>query len=425
MTTIDLVSGNQRQLVRPEWVMLAGRAGGALLNLATVVLVGKLVDTEVYGAYSLCLAIASLCITGCFTWNRHAFVRNYYLAKEDDGLEALNRFAIMSFAVSSLVSAALCTITYLTLVSDLPLSVLWLTIALVLAKALFDLQVERERISENFNSSAFRTLTRPLLFLIAVYSIATQNISFLLLILTVSFVVPSTSPGFAMLRSGLHESAKKSEQFPLKPMLVTWLPLSFSLVLDVINHQSSRFYLNHFDGLASVGHYSLTADLVRQGLVAFFLVVGGLQIQRLQKAESINKLTSQSITRFFQRTAAICTTVAAIGAMITPWFFEQLFPKTSESVSTLFLVLIVCCGVICSLKLAFFDGLLVMFGRQKDVLIGSVLMVATSQILNYLLVPQLSLNGAAIAMVIAYVVGASYSLVSILRHRSDYEKQQI
>ena len=87
--------------------------------------------------------------------------------------------------------------------------------------------------------------------------------------------------------------------------------------------------------------------------------------------------------------------------------------------------MIVGCGVLSSLKMAFFDGLLVLFNRQRDVLAGSVIMVLVAQVANFLLVPRWGLSGAATAMLISYAVGASYALWSALAAKPHFEKQHI
>jgi O-antigen/teichoic acid export membrane protein len=421
---LDSSLDGSTSLLRPEVVMLIGRIGGAALNLLTVTVVAKLAGVETYGAYSLCLAIAALSITGCFTWNRQAFVRNFYLAKSEESMPELDRFASFSFFGSAIVAAVVTYVSSLILVPDLSQMARAMILLLVAGKAAFDLQVERERISERFVSSAARALSRPVLFLLILYFIPSKHVTLLLGSLTLAFVLPSIAPMLAMVRSGFNSKSPTSS-FPMAGMLWIWLPMSFSLVLDVINHQSSRFYLNHFWGLTSVGHYSITADLIRQGLVAFFTVIASLQIQRLQKAEAEQSLNKHSIRRFLMLTLYISLAIWGIGSLLSPTFFALVFPDTRATVSNSFLAMIVGCGVLSSLKMAFFDGLLVLFNRQRDVLAGSVIMVLVAQVANFLLVPRWGLSGAATAMLISYAVGASYALWSALAAKPHFEKQHI
>ena len=425
-----------KSLAKGGIVVLGGRLGAALLAFAAAILAAKLTENATYTTYSQTIAIVSLAVTGCFTWNRQAYCRNYYLAKESQTITELDRFALMSMMGSMVVAAVVATIAYLALVGN-SIAMVGLVVLLVPARALFEFQIERERVRENFVGAAIRSLARPTVFLslvVAAYYLfrtgdSKISVVGLLVPMTIGYAVASLSSTASMIgttvsgrgdRSGNRSETTVDHGFHAWPMLRIWIPVSVGLMVDVITHNSAKFYTDALLGPDPAGDYSKLADITRQGFGTLGLVLAAMQIQGLQRREAAGTLTREHLNSYLRRNTLVVIGATALAAIATPPFFWFLFPGNAASAGSVFIAWISVASVISATKIYLLDGVLILLGKQRAILFVSIGSVLLSQVLCYILINRYELFGAAIAMLGTYAFGAFVSLGLAKRWISNF-----
>ena len=345
------------------------------------------------------------------TWNRSAFLRNFYLATENEILTELNGFAVKSLISSFFVAMMLDATLVAYLVPNHLGTMILVTGYALASKALFDFTVERERIRERFNSCAIRCISRPLIFLVLLWLFFTGSPESILLIWASSLLLPSLGPIANLVR----ESTFTGTNYLQLAMVKQWFPLSVGMLFDAATNNIGRIILFHVAGTDVTGVFSKPFDICRQGLATLFGVYGGLQVQKVQKLEAAGQLTDVLLKKRTQHNLWVLLSITIASLLMGPVCFHFLLPSILEhmKLTTLAILIGACC--LNSFRIYFIDNLLLLFDSQRIVAVKAIVTTLVTAALTYPLVMRSPVTGAVLALSLSLAISTAFSLLYLFR----------
>ena len=175
------------------------------------------------------------------------------------------------------------------------------------------------------------------------------------------------------------------------------IPLLFSEMLDEINQRASILMLGNMLNTEVVGVYNVAKRLA-EPTIFVLIAVNVTLAPRVASYYSNNRHDElQSMITRSTRFALLASGIVALAILVLgPWLLLLWGPEFRPGYSV---VLILTLGQVVQAAIGPVVLLLNMTGHERNVVVGLAVSTTLNLILNYLLIPQFGINGAAIATV--------------------------
>lgn len=192
----------------------------------------------------------------------------------------------------------------------------------------------------------------------------------------------------------------------IKKMLIFSIPLIFNSISWWLNSFFDRFVLEHYHGESSVGIYSASSKIpaIVTAVCSVFLQAWVLSAIK-QYEEGSN---STFIKNVFKKFSALCVIVSSI-IIILCKNIVFLINRGDFNQSWEFVPFLVCASMFGSIA-GFFAAFYTSAKKNKDVMISTLISSSLNIILNFILIPRYSIQGAVIATLISQIVLAIYRI---------------
>lgn len=394
-------------LTRHAFAYLLSHGVPAMIGFLGIAVYSRLLSPEEYGRYALVFAVAAMVNAVLFEWLKVSVLR---LSKNDVQKDVFYMTVKASFVGLMSVSLALATVFFL--VSNwIPWPLLVLTLFLTWGQSWYQLNLSLLRAELNplrYGRIAFARAVLGLVLAVSFIAAGFAEIGLLVgLILGLAFSVAPLS----VKRWGFKLSRSKISKPLLKQFASYGLPLTITMLLGMIIHQSDRIIISSMLGVESTGMYAITYDLTEQSIFTLMLIVNLAAFPLAVKA-----LEEHGETAAHKQVKANTGMLLAIGM---PMLVGLIL--TRESVAYLFLgepfrdtavTLIPYIAVGALLKGFKLYGIDILFHLTKQTklqIVPVVVAAFANVVLTIVLIPVYGLEGAALATVVAYALSIALS----------------
>ena len=253
-----------------SYIYLLSRLGAAALNLFSIALFTRYLETDLYGHYLLYIAYISMGSSIFFWWHRQSTYR--YYNKFIDKYDAFIKTSYYIYFFICLIFIIICISISLIDIFSISQILFLLSVIGVIVKSKYDLCQSLFNIGLRDNIFGINLLIRSILFIIAG------------LVLIINFEIDKFALIFASIFSYftiivysnyfiLTNISNVQFDFHISKKIIHYgMPLVAVFTFDFILTFSDRIIIDYYLGSGSVGHYGVNYDLVKQ-LILFFMVI--------------------------------------------------------------------------------------------------------------------------------------------------------
>ncbi|MEH7381374.1 oligosaccharide flippase family protein [Bacillus sp. JJ1533] len=389
----------------------------ALISFLSIAIFSRLLTPNEYGIYALVFAIASLVNAFLFEWIKLSLLRYYqYYKKEREFLETIKivylAIVVITAVIGFIVIGFQVTPRHIAIYVFFTLLLSWtqswnsLTLALVRAKLS---PIE-------YGKLAFSRTTLGFLFGALLIYIGLKEKGLLLGIL-IGFWITLLFPTFTYWK-GLSLSFFNRDI--LRKMFKYGFPLTITLLLGIVIHNSDRMIISYLLGTTSTGYYSVTYDLSEQTIFTLMMVVNLAAFPIVMKT-----LDEKGVKAAYERVKDNTTMLSLISIpavagfmMLAPNIVEIVLGEEYRSIALTLIPFIAVGAFLKGFKLYCLDIMFHIHQNTAIQIIPSLLAAIANVILTFLFIPLFGLQGAAMATVLSYLLAVVLSWVIISRRYS-------
>lgn len=401
-------------LVRDSITYLLARAVPAILSLASIALLTRLLPAEAYGQYALLLATTGLLNAVFFSWNEKAVFRFHANLRTD--LSALLTTGFVGFCLSLFMAALGSGLLVVMFSADITAGLFAAGVLFLLSQAWIDftamlLNVEG-RAKAYFSLHIGRTILAMVAGGLAAYVM--RSAVAVVLAIAASYLMLSFIPRIFRNWLGDVQSTALSRSLMLK-LFRYGFPLSLSIALMQVVGTADRLMLAHFSGARAVGEYAAGFDLAQftiGAIASAFSLASYPQIVACLETEG-KDATKQKLNSYAILLLALLLPAAAGLALVSPAVAHLLIgPDLRESATQV--MPWICAGTFFAVIKSFYADFAFQLGKWTQ---GGALTAALTVIinigLNLILIPasgsvgaaQASLASFACALIVSFLLG--------------------
>ncbi len=200
------------------------------------------------------------------------------------------------------------------------------------------------------------------------------------------------------------------------------LPLTITLLLGIVIHQSDRLIITAMLGMEATGNYAIAYDLTEQTIFTCMLIINlaafPIAIRAFeQKGE---RAAHQQVKRNTEMLLAVGLPVT-IGFIVTKDFIASFFLGAAFQETARILIPYIAVGAFLKgIKLYAIDTVFHLTKQTKLQIIPVILAAVVNVALTIILIPPYGLEGAAIATVLAYALAITISWILLIIQRIPY-----
>ena len=399
-------------LSKHAFIYLFSHGIPALIGFASIAIFTRLLSPEQYGMYALIVAISGLINAVVFEWLKLSLLRFY--PKNADH-PALLETIKLSFLFLAFITLAFGVAIYFLYGGTI--SFVYVILCLLLSWS---------QSWNGLNLSLYRTQLNP-----AAYGLLSFSRVTLGLILSVLFImmgggeigllggiilamwITLTRPTLS--NWGIKLKKRHFDQTNLKLFAQYGLPLTMTMLLTVVIHNSDRLIIDYLMTTSDTGLYSVTYDLTEQTIFTFMMIINlaafPLAVKTLEEKgeeasfEQVKKNTSLIL---------IIALPALAGLLLLANNFVTIFLGADFRMKALSLMpYIAIAALLKGLKLYCIDIMFHLTQRTSIQVLPVVIAAVVNIGLNFLLIPTFGLEGAAISTVVAYAIAITLSWIIV------------
>ncbi|MFB4259303.1 oligosaccharide flippase family protein [Shouchella clausii] len=387
-------------LARHAFAYLLSHGVPALVGFLGIAVYSRMLSPEQYGRYALVLAVSALVNAIVFEWLKVSVLRHYKSSKQSEAFYMTVKAAFIGLMAGTLALAGV-----MLLVSDwLSPPLLFLALLLCWAQAWYQLNLSLLRAELSPVRYGRVAFARSLLGLILgiLFIAAGYGEIGLVIGIVVGLVLPLL-PLFWQ-RWGWHFRQKAMDYTLLRQFAAYGLPLTLTLLLGMVIHQSDRIIISEMIGIEATGMYAVTYDLTEQTIFTLMLIINlaafPLAVKALEeKGEEAAREQVKANTSLLLAIGipALCGLVV-LREGVAELFLGEAFRETA----VLLMPYIAVGALLKGFKLYGVDIMFHLYKQTKLQMVPVAVAAIANVILTIALLPTYGLEGAAFATVVAY-----------------------
>lgn len=398
-------------LTRHAFAYLLSHGVPAIVGFIGIAIYSRLLTPAEYGRYALLFAVAALLNAIVFEWLKVSVLR---LQKNGVSEDVFYMTVKATFLILMCITFILAGIIWI--ISDHIAGVL-LLLALFLSWGQSWYQLNLSLLRAELNPLGYGKVA----FVRAVLGLGLASLFILLGYAEVGLVIGLL---FGLILSVMPLLIKRWG-FKVKPSIVSipllkeyasyGLPLTITLLLGMIIHQSDRFIISAMMGVESTGAYAVTYDLTEQSIFTMMLIVNlaafPLAVKRL---ESQGEQAAYKQVKTNTSMLLMIGTPVLIGFMMARESIAYLFLGEAFRETAVELIPFIAVGALLKGFKLYGIDILFHLKKQTKMQIIPVIVAACANVgLTIWLIPSYGLQGAALATVIAYALAIASSWLII------------
>ena len=390
-------------IIKKSLAYLLARGMPGLINLLTISAYTRLLSPEIYGQYSFSLAFIALAVTICFQWLQFGLLRFYHGKNIEQKVllsTILFAFTLLSFTILPIVISIIHLIQV-----DFTFSILFYIYFLSLILSFFNIHLQIP-VANGWSlaygiQSSVKSALGLVLGILFIYLGYELNGLFLALI--IAHLLPIT---WSFSQYWKQVSWRFIDKHLLKALFVYGLPLSGTLMMNLMINNSDRIMLSWLKGNEYTGLYSAVYDLTNFSLIIIMMAINLAIYPLIIKAYENNE---QDKTFSLLKQNAIILMLISLPLLLVFLFFphqlsDLLLGQQFREVGTNIMPIIGVASFIWGIKAFYFDLPFLLTHKTLSLLIIGIIGMVLNIILNYLLIPSYGIDGAAYATLITTIV---------------------
>lgn len=386
-------------IIKKSLAFLLARGVPGLINLLTISAYTRLVSPEIYGQYSFSLAFITLAMTICFQWLQFSLLR-FYHGKDIDQRSLLSTILFAFVLLSCTILPIFIYIIQL-IQTDFTNTVLSYVFLLSLILSFFNIHLQIPvangcSIAYGIQSSV-KSALGLLLGILFIY--LDYGLSGLFLALIIAHLLPVV---WSFSKYWQQISWRFIDKNLLKSLFIYGLPLSGTLMMNMMINNSDRIMLSWLKGNEYTGWYSAVYDLTNFSLITIMMAVNLAIYPLIIKTyenndnDSTRLLLKQNLVALMLISLPLLLMFLILPHQLSELLLGQQFREVSSDIMPIISIATFIWGI----KAFYFDLPFLLSHKTLSLLIIGVLGMVLNIILNYVLIPPYRIAGAAYATLI-------------------------
>jgi O-antigen/teichoic acid export membrane protein len=390
----------------------------ALIGFASIAIFTRMLSPSEYGIYALVVAVSTIVNAIFFEWLKLSLLRfqSKYLG-DQHFLETIKISFLM--VVCFITSMGLFLIPFLQ-DTEYGITFILLAILLSISQAWFSLNISLLRarlLPKTYGVVSAQKFSFGLLFgfCFIMLSYGGNGLLVGMILGIILSIIPSTIKNWGMYLSFSMFSKEMSQSF-----LKYGFPLTATLLLGIIVHNSDRFIINYLLDTSATGVYSVTYDLIEQSIFTLMMIVNlaGYPIIMKRMEENGYELALKEVKKNTFM-VLILSIPAMVGAILVSDNLIYLFLGESyRVVAASILPYIVIGAFLKGIKLYGLDVLFHLRESTRAQIIPIATAATLNIILNFFFIPEFGLKGAAISTVLSYFLAVIVTIAMLKKMTS-------
>jgi len=389
-------------IIKKSLSYLLARGVPGLINLLAISTYTRLLTPEIYGQYSFSLAFIMLSMTICFQWLQFGLIR-YYHKKNVAGNVLLSNilFAFVLLAITLLP-------VFLSIIQliqpDFTFSMLSFIFVLAMMMSAFNINLQIP--VANGASLSYGMLSAAKAVLGLSFGAFFITLGYGLNGLFVALIIASLLPIiWSIPRFWTKVSWQLIDRKLLKSLFIYGLPLSSTLMMNMMINNSDRIMLSWLKGNEYTGLYSAVYDLTNFSLVIMVMSVNLALYPLIIKAyennnqEKTQDLLGKNTIALVLISLPLLLVFLCIPQQLADLLLGQKFRETGAAVMPVIGIATFIWGI----KAYYFDLSFLITRKTTPLFIISIIGMLSNILLNYILIPRYGINGAAYATLITSI----------------------
>ncbi|WP_368503227.1 oligosaccharide flippase family protein [Alkalihalophilus sp. As8PL] len=388
----------------------------ALIGFLSIAVFTRLLSPEQYGVYALVIAITALVNAVVFEWIKLSLLRYYSQYKMESKFLSTLKLSFLGLVLLTTIIGVMTAIIF----PNISLSLVVLCLLLSWLQSWGGVNLSLMRAQLNPKSYGYYSFTRATLGIVLGTLLISSGFGAvgLLIGLIIALLLTFLRPTIQIWK--VHLNTTDFDHTMFKSFLMYGLPLTLTLLMTVVIHNSDRLIIGYLMTTAATGVYSVTYDLIEQSIFTLMMVVNlaALPIAMKVMEEKGEKASYQQVKR---NTSLIF--FISIPAALGVWLLSDnlvylLLGEQYRQAARLLIPYIVVIALLRGFKLYCIDIMFYLKKKTSLQVIPVVVAGVLNIVLNFVLIPVMGLEGAAIATVASYVTAIllSWMLVHIQIH---------
>ncbi len=390
-------------IIKKSLAYLLARGMPGLINLLTISAYTRLLSPEIYGQYSFSLAFIALAVTICFQWLQFGLLRFYHGKNIEQKVllsTILFAFTLLSFTILPIVISIIHLIQV-----DFTFSILFYIYFLSLILSFFNIHLQIPVANGWSLAYGIQSSVKSALGLVlgVLFIYLGYELNGLFLALIIAHLLPIT---WSFSQYWKQVSWRFIDKHLLKALFVYGLPLSGTLMMNLMINNSDRIMLSWLKGNEYTGLYSAVYDLTNFSLIIIMMAINLAIYPLIIKAYENNE---QDKTFSLLKQNAIILMLISLPLLLVFLFFphqlsDLLLGQQFREVGTNIMPIIGVASFVWGIKAFYFDLPFLLTHKTLSLLIIGIIGMVLNIILNYLLIPSYGIDGAAYATLITTIV---------------------
>ncbi|CAG9621410.1 oligosaccharide flippase family protein [Sutcliffiella rhizosphaerae] len=385
----------------------------ALVSFASIAIFTRMLTPEEYGMYALVFAIAGMINAVIFEWLKLSLLRYYSRYQEDNRFFETIKLSFLGLLVASLVVGVLTMFFFQGKAFSPVFILLTLLFSWTQSWNSINLTLMRAKLSpKSYGILAFSRTTLGLVLGTAFIYAGYAEIG-LLIGLMLGFWITLMRPTLKYWKIGLDYKAFQTDY--LKQFLKYGMPLTITLLLSVIIHNSDRLIIDYLLDTSATGIYSVTYDLSEQTIFTLMMIINlaafpiAVKVMEEKGELAAYEQVKKNTSLIFLIAIPAVTGFILISQNITNVFLGESFREEALS-----LIPYIAIGALLKgFKLYSVDIMFHLKQRTSLQIYPVVGAAILNVVLNFLLIPKYGIEGAAMGTVIAYAFAVAISWIIV------------
>ncbi|MGD6831745.1 lipopolysaccharide biosynthesis protein [Sutcliffiella halmapala] len=385
----------------------------AIISFASIAIFTRLLSPEEYGMYALVFAIAGIVNAVLFEWIKLSLLRYYLQLKNDLGFFETIKISFIGLVITTFIIGAVVMLFFKNTEFSPIIIMVTLTLSWTQSWNSVNLSLMRAKLSpKSYGWLAFSRTTLGLLLGTTFIFAGFAEIG-LLIGLIMGTWITLLYPTFKYWKMTVEPDYFRVDY--VKKFLKYGMPLTITLLMGVVIHNSDRLIINYLLDSGATGIYAVTYDLTEQTIFTLMMIINlaafpiAIKIME-EKGESaaFEQVKKNTGLLFLIALPAVTGFI-----LISPNIVHLFLGKSFRGDAMLLIPYITIGAFLKGFKLYCVD---IMFHlKQKTALqiFPVVIAAVINVVLNFTLIPVYGLEGAAIATVVAYAVAVILSWIIV------------
>ncbi|MGN6389508.1 MAG: oligosaccharide flippase family protein [Burkholderiaceae bacterium] len=384
----------------------------ATVSFLTIYVFTRLLLPENYGVYALVFNVAFIAQGIVSFWLRNGAIRFYDNAEAAGTLRTLISTIYAGYVASMLIFSLVYALAMLTLpISDPLRQALWIGLPFILCKGLVTVNLAIHRGAmriARYNLLECGQTVLGLLFAICLVRFGGMKQEGVLLGLVAGSLVSVLADVPFIVRSVRAPFSREQ----MRELLVFGMPLTVSVILNLVLSSSDRILVQYFLGSAPVGIYSVSYGIMNQPMMLVFLAVSMPGLPLAVRALETRGRRAAEAQMYRNGTALLALGVPACAGLIlvSEHLATVLIGPEFRTEALKIMPWIAVAATLAGFQAHYFDHAFTL-GKKPKMLIRSIgIAAAVNVALNLVLLPWIGLMGAVYSTFASYVVAIAGSL---------------